>query len=228
MNKILAAAFVALSLFGCSSPPARGPKDDPTAQEMAIVMAVGVQETSQLKVGQWALYSVRSTGATSTASTRLAVVGAEGGNFWIENRTTAPGETGRPRTLVWKYLIDSTGKPLKVWVAEPPGKPAEVPMSAHRTPAPPDPRSNVDIAKERVTISTTGKVFECTRLTSKTTYPDGRATTLTTWCSEDVPFSAVHDGKSYGGVVRRTYGPHTLELTAKGIDAVPEITLPEK
>lgn len=220
-------AVLALILSGCSSSaPSRPSKEQQTEQALAIVTALIVQETSQLKSGQWALYSVRSEGSTATASTRLAIVAAEGGKFWIENRTTMPAVSGQARTMIWKYEIDSAAKPLQIWVAEPPGKPAKVPM-APRSPTQ-DARANVEIAKERITIPATGKSYDCTRLTSKAAYPDGRETTLVTWCSDEVPFSAVHDGKSYGGVVRRTYGPHTLELTAKGTDAVPQLTLPEK
>ena len=232
-------AFLLLALTACQ-PPAKRPTSDESKVEdfeRAVVMAVGVQETTQLKAGQWVLYSVRTEGSTASFSTRIAVVAAEGGNFWIENRTVAPGPQGSGKhTVISKFQIDASAKPLQLWVAELPtprptkvfpgkdarGNPIEPPK-----PSAPDPRIKVDIARELVTLSPS-KQFDCTRLTSKVVYPDGKETKLVTWCSKDVPFSAVHEGKLYGGVVRRTYGRHTLELVAMGTDAVPELMLPEK
>jgi hypothetical protein len=216
-----------LALPSCTPPKKASPAEDQKNAELAIVMAVGIQETSNLKVGQWALWSVRSEGSAARLSTRLAVVGQEGDKYWIENRTTAPDKTGRHRTMISKYQIDSTGKPLQLWVAEMPGgRPAKVDLA----PPPPldsDPKAKVDVANEKITVASTGKAYDCARITSHATYSSGAKTTLVTWCSKEVPFSAVHDGKSYGGVVRRTYGDHTLELDAKGSDAMPELTLPE-
>ena len=90
------------------------------------------------------------------------------------------------------------------------------------------PQSNVQITEETITLSATGKQYDCTRLASESKYQGGKATSLVTWCSKDVPFSVKYAGKSYGGVVRRTYGPYTLELEMKGTDALPMLILPEK
>jgi len=232
------AALLVLAFAACTPTAKRPTQDDFKDQERAIVMAVGVQDTTQLKNGQWALYSVRSDDSSASLSTRIAVVNVEGGHFWIENRSVTPsGPGGRPRTLVSKYQIDASAKPLQIWIGEMP-TPRPVKLypgeDANGKPIPPikpptpDPSAKVEIAQERITIATTGKSFDCTRLTSRATYKDGRQTTLVTWCCPDVPFSAVHNGKSYGGVVRRTYGGHTLELAAMGTDAVPELSIPEK
>jgi len=231
-----AVSLLAAALAACA-PQQKTPVDDPTARELVVVMALGVQETSQLKVGQWALYSVRSKASTELISSRVAVVADDKDTFWIENRTRAsvsPG--GAQRTMITKYQIDATAKPLQLWVGEPnsprptkvyPGKDASDKPIETVKPTAPDPRSKVEIAQETITVAS-GKPYECTRLTSKVTYPDGRETTLVTWCNKDVPFPTVHNGKSYGGVVRRTYGQHILELELKGTDAVPELIVPEK
>ncbi len=229
MNRIVPSALIAFAVAACTPPPKQPPPDNLKAQELAIVMAVGAQDISQLKVGQWALYSVRTAGSTASLSIRLAAVATDGSTFWMENRTITPsGPGGRPRTLISKYQIDASAKPIQLWVGEPPaGRPTKVPIEPDK-PGVADSKAKVDIANEQITIAATGKSYDCTRLTSKVTYPDGRETTLVTWCSPEVPFSVMHNGKSYGGVVRKTYGTHTLELDAKGTDAVPELILPEK
>lgn len=237
MKKTRGAILLALVLSACTPARKWGPSEDLKKQELAIVMAVGVQETSQLKPGQWALYQVRSAGSTLTLSTRVAVVAAEGDTFWIENRTITPSGSGDPQTIISKYQLDATAKPLQWWIAEMPAErptlvypgkdPSGNPIQLPKPPAD-DSQSKVDIAQEEITLPSTGKSYKCTRLTSKATYQGGRETMLTTWCSEAVPFPVIYRGKSYGGVVRRTYGEHTLELTMKGTDAVPELILPEK
>jgi hypothetical protein len=232
-------ALLLLALTACAPPPKHSNPDESRVEdfERAVVMAVGVQETTQLKMGQWVLYSVRSEGSTASFSTRIAVVAAGDGTYWIENRTVTPGPGGTSKhTVISKFQIDASAKPLQLWVGELPtprptkvfpgkdarGNPIEPPKAS-----PPDSRIKVDIARELVSLSPS-KQFDCTRLTSKVVYPDGKETKLVTWCCKDVPFSAVHEGKLYGGVVRRTYGRHTLELVAMGTDAVPELTIPEK
>jgi hypothetical protein len=225
-------AVVLLALGACQPPQKRGDAEAVRAQELAVVMSLSVQEVSQLKTGQWVLYTVRTAGSPTPLSTRIAVVAAEGDRFWIENRSDQ--ESGR---IISKIQVDKTGRLLQLWVGEfgtnhpakvYPGKDASGnPMEPPKTHYP-DAKSKVEITKERITISTTGKAYDCTRLTSMATYPDGRETTLVTWCSPEVPFGVAYEGKSYGGVVRRTYGRHTMELTARGTDALPELALPEK
>ena len=237
MKDVRFAPLLVLALSACTpqQKPA-GPDEQMKEHERAIVMTVSIQETSQLKVGQWARYSARATGSPAVYSTRLAVVGADAGTYWIENRTNSPGPGSSLKVAVVKYQIDASAKPLQMWYAESgarplliyPGKDAQgKPIELARPPSP-DPKSKVEIAKEMVTIQHTGKMFDCTRLTSKATYPDGRETTMVTWCSTDVPFPVMYNGTSYGGLVRRTYGGCTLELDAKGTDAVAELQLPEK
>ena len=231
------AAVLLLALASCAPAARRADPGDREAQELAIVMALAVQETTQLKVGQWALYSVRTAGSTTTLSTRLAIVAAEGGLFWVENRSLLPSSGGtRPRTMISKYQIDASARPLQLWMGELgtktptkvfPGKDAYGNPIEPPKPQAPGPRAKVDVTNERITL-TSGRSYDCTRLTSKVTYPDGRETTLVTWSSPEVPYSIVFEGKSYGGVVRRTYGTHTLELAAMGTDAVAELVIPEK
>jgi hypothetical protein len=230
-----AAVFLVLAAAACTPPQKSAPQEDLIEREVALFMAVGVQDTSQLSKGQWAGYSVRTAGSPRTVAIRLAVVDVKDGTYWIENRTTSSQGTGQtPRTLIMKYQIDESAKPLQIWMAELGGNPTQVfprkdggkdvelPQAAE------EPKSNVQVAEETITISATGKQYDCTRLTSKASYQGSKETTLVTWCSKDVPFSVKYAGKSYGGVVRRTYGNHTLELEMKGTDAVPMLKLPEK
>ena len=225
-------AVVLLALGACQPPQKRMDAEDLRRQELWVVMSLSVQEASQLKTGQWVLYTVRTEGMPTPISTRVAVVAVEGDRYWIENRTDQ--ESGR---IISKVQVDKSGKPLQLWVGELgttrptklyPGKDAAGNPIEPPKPHDPDPKTRVEIANERITISTTGKAYDCTRLTSKATYPDGRETTLVTWCSPEIPFAVAYEGKSYGGVVRRAYGRHTMELTARGTDALPELTLPEK
>ena len=237
MKDVRFAPLLVLALAACTpQQKPSGPDDSLREHERAIVMTVNVQETSQLKVGQWARYSARTSGSPAVYSTRLSVVAAEGGNYWIENRTNSPGSGSGLKVAVVKYQIDAAAKPLQMWYAESGANPLKIypgkdaagnPIQLARPPEQ-DSKSKVDIAKESITIHHTGKMFDCTRLTSKATYPDGRETKMTTWCSPEVPFAVVYNGNSYGGVVRRTYGEYTLELDAKGTDAVAELALPDK
>src|SRR5688572_20139845 len=94
MKRVRSAFLLLLGASACTPTPKAGPADDRAARELAIVMAVGVQETTQLKTGQWALYSVRTAGSTATMATRLAVVGGDAGQFWIENKTITPAPGG--------------------------------------------------------------------------------------------------------------------------------------
>ena len=231
-----ASLLLVLAAAACTPPPKKAPQEDVIEREVALFMAVGVQDTSQLTKGQWAGYSVRTADSPRTVAIRLAVVDVKDGTFWIENRTTSsPGPGQTPKTLIMKYQIDESAKPLQIWMAElggsptlvyprkdTSGKPIDLPQPVE------DPKSNVQVAEETITISATGKQYDCTRLTSKASYQGGKETALVTWCSKDVPFSVKYAGKTYGGVVRRTYGRHTLELEMKGTDAVPMLIIPEK
>jgi len=228
MKAARAFSLLVLALAACAQPPKpASASEEQKRRDLGIVMAVGVQDTTQLKSGQWALYSVRSTGSNERHATRIAVVAADAGNFWIENKTITPDPSGKSYVVISKYQIDASAKPLQLWVSQGSSRPVNIPMESVKPPSP-ETRSKVDIAQETITLQASGKAYECTRLTSKASYSDGRETTLVTWCSPKVPFPAVHEGKSYGGVVRRSYGQFTLELDATGTDAVAELQLPEK
>jgi hypothetical protein len=228
MNVARASTLLVLTLAACAQPPKPASvSDEQKLRDLGIVMAVGIQETTQLKTGQWALYSVRSTGSTDRHATRIAVVASDDGKYWIENKTITPDSSGKSHVVIMKYQIDASAKPLQLWVSQGSARPAQIAMESPK-PTSPETHPKVEIGQETITLQATGKAYECTRLTSKASYGNGRETTLVTWCSSKVPFPAVHEGKSYGGVVRRTYGQYTLELDATGTDAVAELLLPEK
>jgi hypothetical protein len=231
MNRLVLPCLLALA--ACAPPPKPPDREQSRLrEELAVVAALKVQDVSHLRVGQWALYTVRTEGSHSPLATRIAAVASDpSGRFWIENRTQAGDET-----VVYKLLIDKSGTPVELWVgnltrrSEPakvfPGVDASGrPIDAPKPGA--DPQMKVEVAREKVDLGM-GKVFNCARLTSRSAYPDGRHTEFVTWCSPDVPFPVVHEGKSYGGVVKRTYARHTLQLSAQGIDAMEELPLPRK
>ena len=228
MNAARACSLLVLALAACAQSQRPGAvSDENKRRDLGIVMAVGIQETTQLKTGQWALYSVRSAGSTERHATRIAVVASDDGKYWIENKTITPDPSGKSHVVIMKYQIDASAKPLQLWVSQGSARPAQIAMESPK-PTSPETNPKVEIAQETITLQATGKAYECTRLTSKASYKDGRETSLVTWCSPKVPFPAVHEGKAYGGVVRRTYGQYTLELDATGTDAVAELQLPEK
>src|SRR6185503_4945991 len=77
-------ALVLLVLAACQPPQKRVDSEAIRNQELGVVMSLSVQEASQLKLGQWVLYTVRTEGNPTAISTRVAVVGVEGGCYWIE------------------------------------------------------------------------------------------------------------------------------------------------
>lgn len=216
---------VLLLLAGCAT--GGGASGGPTTdQELSVVMSLAVQDTSQLAVGQWVLYSVRREGSPTPLSAKVSCVGQEGTGWWLENRT--PSGAG---FAIWKSLIDKDGKLLELWAGEPGGRAAKVypgldlqgrPIQPPKS-VQPDPSIRVETAKE--SIAAGGRKFDTTKLTTTTSHAGGQSTTMTTWCSPDVPFSVVHGGVSYGGVVRRIYGKTIMELVATGTGAQPELQI---
>lgn len=213
---------VLVLLGGCATGgSAGGPSTD---QELSVVMSLAVQDPSQLQVGQWVLYSVRREGSPTPFSTKISCVGQEGTGWWLENRT--PSGAG---FAIWKSLIDKDGKLLELWVGEPGGRASKVypGMDMHGNPIPPpkivqpDPSIRVETAKE--TVAAGGRKFDTTKLTTTTAHQGGQSTTMMTWCSPEVPFSVVHGGTPYGGVVRRIYGRTIMELVATGTGATAEL-----
>ncbi|MBI4565728.1 MAG: hypothetical protein HY716_13635 [Planctomycetes bacterium] len=212
-----------LFLTACAGrEPARPPDH---GLEMAVIMSLGIQDTSGLKVGQWALYEVRREGSPTPQATKISVVRQEGECLWVEQRMPV-GD----RMMIYKAKVDRAGRKLEIWGGEagtrdprkiyppmdPSGRPIEPPPNAEA-----EPKMEVRVVPERLNVG--GRVYDCSRIESTSSYTEGLRTQMVTWCSPDVPFKQVYAGKSYGGVVRRTYGRYTMEIKAYDINpAIPE------
>jgi hypothetical protein len=109
-------------------------------------------------------------------------------------------------------------------------KPAKIFPTQEKNTGPVKPTEEPKIATQLAeeTLEAAGKSFPCTKITTTLTYSDGRTSTLTNWCSPEIPFHVLHEGKSYGGLVKRIFGKFTMELASFGTDAVPELTIPKE
>ena len=72
MNRLVLACLLALA--ACAPPPKAPDREQGRLRdELAIVTALSVQETSTLRVGQWALYSVQTEGSHARLPTRIEI-----------------------------------------------------------------------------------------------------------------------------------------------------------
>lgn len=210
-----------LALAACQSAP-REPENAPRAE---LVMAAQlVFDIQKLRQGDWARYVIREEGVGSPQAVKYAAVGADADGVWVENKV--PGD---PNPFVIKSKFSWDGRLVESWMGEPGGRPAKVfpgKDDPKETPKPQEqPKVTTKTEEEPVTAS--GRTFACTRIVTTLTYSNGRTSTLTNWCSPEVPFSVLHEGKSYGGLVKRTFGKFTMELANFGNDARPELEIPK-
>jgi len=212
---------------GCST-ASQAPPDD-----LAFETALATQlpyDVGQVKAGEWVLYTVRVRGVSQADYYKWAAVGEEGGALWIENkRPAAPN----PAPMIIKSRLDRSGKLLEQWIGEPGGAPAQVFPNPRRPSEPPPPRRDSAVAglvtkEEPEPLTITGKTYECTKVTTILTYPDGRRSTMINWLAPGIPFSVMVGGKPRGGLVRRQIGRLTVELLDHGREARPELAIPPK
>jgi hypothetical protein len=217
--------LAALLAAGCSPSRTVAPADDlATEKTLASQLAFDV---TQVRKGDWVLYTVKLLGQAKTDYYKWAAVEEEGAAIWIENKYPAPPN---PAPLVMKIKVErATGKVLEIWRGEPGGIPGKT-YPSPRSVEEPKPRrdssaSQPQTREEPDVIQVGGKTFRCTRVTTTLSYPDGRKSTLTNWFSKDVPFPA---SAALGGLVRRQFGRLTMEILDSGTGmARPELEIPK-
>jgi hypothetical protein len=222
--------------LGCSSTPAEvtPPPGGAGTQETQFEIGVASQlafDVTQLKQGEWVLYSVKLQGDRQTKHVKYAVTGEDPGSLWIENKV--PFDP-RPMVIKSKYGR-ADGKLEERWIGEAgtrgPAKvfPSDHPTSGH-LPQERDSSLARSAIREEVDEAKIGeKTYSCTRITTTLTYPDGRKSILRDWYSKEVPFSIVQNGKSLGGLVKRQFGRLTMELVASDTTGTqPELIIPQE
>jgi hypothetical protein len=204
---------------GCSSSAPQGEKTTETDFENQVASSIAF-DPALVKVGERAVYFVKRVGDTQTQRYIWSAVAEEGTAIWIE--TKVPNDPRPP--FVVKTKIDRSGKVLEEWVGEPGGVPGRSKLSGS-TPKPVRDSSAAksDTKEEPDKIVVGGKPYDCTRVTTVLTYPDGRKSTMINWFSKEVPFAA---SRALGGLVKRQFGRLTMELVAGDRNAKSELQIP--
>lgn len=205
---------LALALLSACQP---SKKDDTTPDPNAELVAAAQLMFDMTKVneGDWARYTISETGKSPQVVKYAVVRGdpPDPDSIWIENKV--PGD---PSPFIIKSRYSRQGELLERWVGEPGSpKPAKIFPTDKKTETPKqpeEPKVQTEISQERITVA--GRSFDCTKIVTTLTYSSGRTSTLTNWCHPDVPFSVLHEGKSYGGLVKREFGKIKMELAAFG------------
>lgn len=215
-------ALALLILAACAPAKKDDPKPDPNAELVAAAQLMF--DMSKLSEGDWARYTIRQEGTGPQVVKFAAVKGGDAEGIWIENKV--PGD---PAPFIIKSKYGWKGELIERWVGEPGSlRPAKIFPTDQKTETPKqpeEPKVSTKIEEERITIS--GRTFDCAKITTTLTYSSGRTSTLTNWCSPEVPFSVLHEGKSYGGLVKRLFGKITMELANYGQDAQVELVIPK-
>lgn len=215
-------ALLAVLLLGaaCSS---KGGGEKMSESEFETRVASSLQfDPSLLKTGDRVVYFVKRTGDAETQKYAWSAVAEDGGAIWIEN--AMPFDTGR---MVVKTKLDRGGKILEQWIGEPGGIPGQTYPNPRTGDAPRQVRDS-SVAKaetkedpDRVTVG--GKPYDCTRVTTVLSYPDGRKSTMVNWFSKDVPFPV---SRTLGGLVKRQFGRLTMELVTGDRNGKAELVIP--
>jgi hypothetical protein len=212
-----------LLLAACASP---GPSDDKITEtefETKVASAI-VFDPSQLKPGDRVVYFVKRAGENQTQTYSWTAVGEEPGSVWIENKVPFD-----PRPMIVKTKLERAGgRILEQWIGEPGGVPGKTYPNARQTGPTEKPYRDSSSAKADSkevpeTIVVGGRPYECTRVTTNLTYPDGRKSTMINWFSKDVPFPA---SKTLGGLVKRQFGKLSMELVTGDQNGKSELVIP--
>lgn len=222
MKKALIALLV---LAGCSS-GGGSQAEHMTVKEYETKIASSIAFDPMLvKVGEKVVYFVKRVGDTETQRYSWSAVAEEGLSVWIENKVPFA-----PRDMIVKTKLERSGKVLEQWVGEPGGIPGQTYPTPRATEPPKGNRDSgsakADSREEPDKITVGGRPYDCTRVTTVLTYPDGRKSTMTNWFSKEVPFAA---SRELGGLVKRQFGPITMEIAGsdpKG--AKSELQIPPK
>jgi hypothetical protein len=166
---------------------------------------------------------VSAKGDPQNYLTKIQVTGQDDRGIWIEQRV--PTEL---RPVIYKSKIGKDGALLEGWVGEArAAAPTKIYPRDGGAPAPAPAASNVRAEATRETITVRDKTYDCTKLVTVILRADGSTRTITEWCNAAVPFSALHDGKPVGGLVRREFDRYKVELIECGEGAVEELPLPK-
>ncbi|HZE97760.1 MAG TPA: hypothetical protein VE981_12095 [Planctomycetota bacterium] len=221
MKRTLLATLL-LATAACSSGGGTEGTMTETDFETKIASAIAF-DPSLLHPGDRVVYFVKRSGETQTQKYSWAAVAEEPGSVWIENKVPFD-----PRPMIVKTKIERGGKVLEQWIGEPGGIPAKSYPNPRQTGAEPKPVRDSESAKadskeapDRIVVG--GKPYDCTRVTTNLSYPDGRKSTMINWFSKEVPFPAT---KSLGGLVKRQFGRLAMELVVGDKDGHAELVIP--
>jgi len=216
------ALLVLLATAGCNS--GGGSASEKSAEidfETKVATSIFF-DAALLKPGDRVRYLVKRQGE-DTQRYDWTAVAAEGTAIWIENNV--PNQDTR---VIWKVKLDRSGKVLEEWVGEPGGVPARRYSSAGKAEAPRQVRDSstatADSKEEPDRIVVSGRPYDCTRVTTKLTYPtDKRTSVMINWFSKEVPFAAT---KTLGGLVKRQFGRLSMELLSFDGTGKAELLIP--
>ena len=213
-----------LLVAGCQAVGSSVPEDrttDPSA-EIAVASQL-VYDVGSLKPGQWVRYTVKIAGASGTWSVKYACVEEDPEGVWVENKLPA-----LPRPMVVKSKLSRDGKLVEQWVGEAgSASPAKTwPLRSAPTKSAGGPAPTESLHEQAESLTLAERTYACTKVISVLTYPDKRSSAVENWYSPDVPFTFKSGTRTYGGVARRRFGRFTMELSAAGTDATPELQVP--
>jgi hypothetical protein len=223
MTAMKKALLAILLSTGCSSSGGQGEKMTETDFETKIATSIAF-DPALLAIGDRVVYFVKRAGETETQKYSWAAVAEDGQALWIENKVPFD-----PRPMVVKTKLDRSGKVLEQWIGEPGGIPGQTYPSQRTGDAPKHVRDSAsakaDSKEEPDRITVGGKPYDCTRVTTVLSYPDGRKSTMINWFSREVPFAA---SKTLGGLIKRQFGRLTMELVAGDKNGKSELQIPPK
>jgi hypothetical protein len=218
MKKALLAILLSA---GCSSGGESG-KMSESEFENKIASSIAF-DPALLKLGDRVVYFVKRTGEESQKYS-WAVVAEDGQAVWIENKVPFD-----PRPMIVKTKLDRSGKVLEQWVGEPGGDPGQTYPIPRAGDAPKHVRDSssakADSKEEPDRIIVGGKPYDCTRVTTVLSYPDGRTSKMINWFSREVPFAA---SRLLGGLVKRQFGRLAMELVAGDQNGKAELQIKPK
>jgi len=218
-NLTLSSLLLLAAAFGCGG---SGEKMTETDFETKIASAIAF-DPALLKTGDRVVYFVKRAGDNQTQTYTWTAVAEEPAAVWIENKVPFD-----PRPMIVKTKIERGGKVLEQWIGEPGGIPGQTYPTPRQSGNDPKPVRDSDSAKadskeapDRIVVG--GRPYDCTRVTTHLSYPDGRRSTMINWFSKEVPFAA---SQALGGLVKRQFGKLTMELVAGDRNGRSELEIP--
>ncbi|HYE97940.1 MAG TPA: hypothetical protein VEJ18_03470 [Planctomycetota bacterium] len=206
-------------LAGCATAERPSPAAAPSRSDAELEKSLATQvvfDPALLRPGMRAVYALRTTGAPTADRYSWAVVSADPGGLWVENRVP---HIGTP--MIVKSKFDRAGKVVDVWAGPPGGIPAQLPTRPAES-RPASPPTGLRESPDRITVG--GQAWAATKVVVPFRYPDGREGVVASWYAPGVPFAA---SPRHGGLLRRQAGRYVLELVEHADrGAQPELLLP--